>query len=103
MFKPGDIAVLTHKHGGRLFEVESVTHNGWLRERSTLESQQRYAYEINPVHLIPCKSRDSAEALVERLTRANERYREGFAKLDAKRNRDWLAAVKSHKALERHS
>jgi len=95
-FEPGEVAVLLHNNGGRLFIVHSTDGDGRIVERSSLESQQKYAYGINSVQLVKVASLEAANALVQSLKMAQQRYEQAFYSLQAKRTREFAAAIKPY-------
>ena len=95
-FEPGEVAVLLNDLGGRLFVVHSIDDKGRVVEKSRIESQQKYAYGINPGALVKVPSIEAADMLVATLARIHSDFEQRAWKLNAERSREMAMAIKPY-------
>lgn len=91
-FEPGEVAVLLHNDGGRLFTVFSV-EGTQVVEKTRWESQQKYTLPVNENQLVKCFNVQEAQDLVRELDRIQDEFRRAVYDLSSKRRRDFAAAV----------
>ena len=74
-FQTGDIAVLKHISGARLFEVYS-DDGEWVTEKSGWDDpeQQKFALRVRYHELVKVPDRKTAEFIVEETRRAYDAY-----------------------------
>jgi hypothetical protein len=94
LFKKGDVAVLRHEHGGRVFHVHSVIGDK-VTEQSSIESQQKYASLVWTDQLVPVKTVQAAYMLAVRLAEIDRLYQRKIRELEELRRQEFDAACKS--------
>lgn len=100
-FKQGEIAVLLHSTGGRLFKIYRPFAAGVYQEKSTINSQQPYALKVYEQHLVKCKDEAAAVALVEKLEAAHAVYSKEVSNAAMKRSAAQQETIRDHnKATE---
>lgn len=92
-FQPGEIAVLRHESGARLFTVKRCWSKGSAQQREKIWMvaeetwQPQYGHEVSASRLIKVKDRDQAIQLVTILVYIHDTHRRKIYDLEVERDR----------------